>query len=48
MWYNATSDNFTGEGTDFEKNKTFEDYGYYKIEVVNGVGLKKGTKIYSK
>lgn len=44
VWYNATSDNFTGEGTDFEKNKTFEDYGYYKIEVVNGVGLKKELK----
>ncbi len=41
VWYNAVSEDFTGEGTDFENNQKFEDYGYYKVEVTNGVGLKK-------
>lgn len=40
-WYNSTEENFTGDGTDFENNTIFEDYGFYKIEVINNVGLKR-------
>lgn len=40
-WYNESSETFSGEGTDFENNKIFENYGYYKVEVINNVGLKK-------
>ena len=40
-WYNASQENFTGNGTSFENNKIFEQYGYYKIIVENNVGLTK-------
>lgn len=40
-WYNANSQNFTGSGTDFVDGQVFEDYGYYKVLVTNGVGLQK-------
>lgn len=40
-WYNSSVEEFTGDGFDFENNKIFEDYGYYKIIVENNVGLKK-------
>lgn len=40
-WYNETEENFGGEGTDLENNMIFQKYGYYKIMVENGVGLKK-------
>lgn len=40
-WYNEAEENFVGDGTDFENNTVFEKYGYYKIMVENGVGLKK-------
>ena len=40
-WYNASSENFNGSGTDFADGKVFEDYGYYKVIVVNGIGLQK-------
>lgn len=40
-WFNTTGENFSGEGINFENNQIFEEYGYYKIEVINNVGLKK-------
>ncbi len=40
-WFNEDSEAFTGNGTDFANGTTFEDYGYYKVLVVNGVGLEK-------
>lgn len=40
-WYNASGENFTGNGTDFLDGIIFENYGYYKVVVVNGVGLQK-------
>lgn len=40
-WYNSDTENFTGNGQEFENNKIFEDYGYYKVVVTNGVGLQK-------
>lgn len=40
-WYNADSETFSGNGTDFADGTVFEDYGYYKVVVVNGVGLQK-------
>lgn len=39
-WYSEDS-NFIGEGIDFEDGTIFEKYGYYKIVVKNGTGLKK-------
>ena len=41
FWYNENSEDFSGDGIDFENNRKFEDYGYYKVVVVNGVGLQK-------
>lgn len=40
-WYNANSESFNGNGTDFADGQVFENYGYYRIVVVNGVGLQK-------
>ena len=40
-WYNANSDSFDGNGESFEDGKVFEDYGFYKVTVTNGVGLTK-------
>lgn len=40
-WYNASSQNFSGNGTDFADGTVFENYGYYKVIVTNGVGLEK-------
>lgn len=40
-WYNADNESFAGSGTDFADGKVFEDYGYYKVVVINGVGLQK-------
>jgi len=40
-WYNETEEKFDGNGIDFENNTVFEKYGYYKVVVENGVGLKK-------
>lgn len=40
-WYNANFENFTGAGTDFLDGTTFENYGFYKVLVTNGVGLQK-------
>lgn len=41
FWYNENSEDFSGDGTDFENNRKLEDYGYYKVIVINGVGLQK-------
>lgn len=41
FWFNSSKENFSGEGTSFENNKIFEDYGYYKVVVTNNVGLTK-------
>lgn len=41
-WYNASSQNFSGAGTDFTDGTVFENYGYYKVIVMNGVGLQRG------
>lgn len=40
-WYNASGENFTGNGTDFSNGTIFENYGYYKVIVINSVGLQK-------
>lgn len=40
-WYNESSETFESAATDFQNNKKFENYGYYKIEAINGVGVKK-------
>ena len=40
-WFNSSSESFTGDGTNFENNKIFEDYGFYKVLVTNNVGLTK-------
>lgn len=40
-WYNASSNQFTGNGTDFSNGTVFEKYGNYKVVVVNSVGLEK-------
>lgn len=40
-WYNPNSETFTGNGADFANGTIFEDYGYYKVLVENGVGLQK-------
>lgn len=40
-WYNASGPNFTGDGTNFLSGNIFENYGYYKVVVTNGVGLEK-------
>lgn len=40
-WYNSTSQSFTGNGTDFNSGRIFENYGYYKVVVTNRVGLQK-------
>lgn len=40
-WYNANSENFSGNGMNFSDGQIFEDYGYYKIVITNGVGLQK-------
>jgi len=40
-WYNANSESFTGNGTDFADGTIFEQYGYYKVVVMNEVGLTK-------
>ena len=40
-WYNANSESFSGTGTSFNDGKVFENYGYYKVTVTNGVGLTK-------
>lgn len=40
-WYNANSQNFNGGGTNFANGQIFEDYGYYRVLVINGVGLQK-------
>lgn len=41
-WYNASSQNFSGVGTDFTDESVFEEYGYYKVVVTNGVRIRKG------
>ncbi len=41
FWYNASSQSFSGNGADFSNGTIFENYGYYKIVVTNGVGLEK-------
>ena len=41
FWFNSSEESFSGEGTSFENNKIFEDYGYYKVVVTNNVGLTK-------
>ena len=40
-WYNSSQESFSGDGTSFENNKVFEQYGYYKVIVENSVGLTK-------
>lgn len=40
-WFNSSAESFTGEGINFENNKIFEDYGFYKVVVINNVGLIK-------
>lgn len=40
-WYNSSQESFSGNGTAFENNKIFEQYGYYKVIVENSVGLTK-------
>lgn len=40
-WYNSTDNSFSGNGTDFSNGTVFENYGYYKVVVQNGVGLQK-------
>lgn len=40
-WFNSSEETFIGDGTSFENNKVFEEYGYYKIVVINNVGLTK-------
>lgn len=40
-WYNANSETFSGNGTDFADGTIFESYGFYKVTVINGVGLEK-------
>lgn len=40
-WYNANSENFIGNGTNFANGTIFEKYGFYKVVVRNGVGLEK-------
>ena len=40
-WYNANSESFSGEGTEFANGTIFEQYGHYKVIIENGVGLKK-------
>ncbi len=40
-WYNANSESFAGNGTDFTDGTIFEKYGFYKVLVTNGVGLQK-------
>ena len=40
-WFNAYTNNFSGEGTDFESGTIFEDYGYYKVIAINGLGLQR-------
>ncbi len=40
-WYNANSNQFSGNGTDFTNGTVFESYGNYKVVVVNSVGLEK-------
>lgn len=40
-WYNANSESFSGSGTNFSNGTVFENYGYYKVTVINGVGLEK-------
>lgn len=40
-WYNSSEENFIGDGENFENNAIFEDYGFYKIIVTNGVGITK-------
>jgi len=40
-WYSASSNQFTGNGTDFSSGTVFEKYGNYKVVVVNNVGLEK-------
>ncbi len=43
-WYHANAEEFTGEGIDFVNGSVFENYGYYKVVVRNGVGLEKEVK----
>ena len=43
-WFNKDTENFSGNGTDFENGAVFENYGYYKILVKNGAGLEKELK----
>ena len=45
FWYSTEENNFSGEGTEFGNMTVFEKYGYYKFEVVNGVGLKRELKL---
>lgn len=40
-WYNSSSQNFSGNGSNFSNGTVFENYGYYKIVVTNKVGLQK-------
>lgn len=40
-WYNADRESFSGDGTDFANGTVFENYGFYKVIVTNGVGLQK-------
>ena len=40
-WYNSSSQSFSGNGTNFSNGTVFENYGYYKVVVTNGVGLQK-------
>lgn len=40
-WYNASSNQFSGNGTDFSNGTVFEKYGNYKVVVVNSLGLEK-------
>lgn len=40
-WYNNNSNSFNGTGKSFSDGTVFEDYGYYKVTVINNVGLSK-------
>lgn len=39
-WYNSNSQMFDGNGIDFANGAIFEEYGYYRVVVVNSVGLQ--------
>lgn len=40
-WYNPNKEEFIGEGIELTNGQVFENYGYYKVMVTNGVDSKK-------